>query len=75
MKLAVKQCYQTGQKLVENAKIEKFKRDILSNFQTMCSSFFHFEFKIFATFQVLDKSKEILHRMTKELGKSVEKNV
>ena len=25
-----------GQKLVENAKIEKFKWDILSNFQTMC---------------------------------------
>ena len=25
-----------GQKLVENAKIEKFKCDILSNFQTMC---------------------------------------
>ena len=24
-----------GQKLVENAKIEKFKCDILSNFQTM----------------------------------------
>ena len=75
MKLAVKQYYQTGQKLVENAKIEKFKCDILSHFRTMCSSFFHFEFKIFATFQVLDKSKEILHRMTKELRKSVEKNV
>ena len=75
MKLAVKQCYQTSQKLVENAKNEKFNCDILSHFQTMCSSFFHFEFKIFATFQVLDKSKEILHRMTKELGKSVEKNV
>ena len=27
-----------GQKLVENAKIQKFKCDILSNFQTMCSS-------------------------------------
>ena len=25
-----------GQKLVENAKIQKFKCDILSNFQTMC---------------------------------------
>ena len=25
-----------GQKLVENAKIEKFKCDIFSNFQTMC---------------------------------------
>ena len=25
-----------GQKLVENAKIHKFKCDILSNFQTMC---------------------------------------
>ena len=40
MKLAVKQCYQTGQlligqKLVENAKIQKFKCDILSDFQTM----------------------------------------
>ena len=55
--------------------MQKVKCDILSHFQTMCSSFFHFEFKIFATFQVLDKSKEILHRMTKELGKSVEKNV
>ena len=41
LKLAVKQCYQTsqffiGQKLVENAKIQKYKCDILSNFQTMC---------------------------------------
>ena len=42
LKLAVKQCYQTldrsvlvGQKLVENAKIQKFKCDILRNFQTM----------------------------------------
>ena len=26
-----------GQRLVENAKIEKFKCDILSNFQTVCS--------------------------------------
>ena len=26
-----------GQKLVENSKIPKFKRDILSNFQTMCT--------------------------------------
>jgi len=39
LKLTVKQCYQTlqyliGQKLVEKAKIEKVKRDILSNFQT-----------------------------------------
>ena len=25
-----------GQKLVESAKIKKFKCDILSNFQTMC---------------------------------------
>ena len=25
-----------GQKLVENAKIQKFNCDILSNFQTMC---------------------------------------
>ena len=37
LKLAVKQRYQTGpvligQKLVENAKIQKFKCDILSNF-------------------------------------------
>ena len=35
-----KACGQTvlpeGQKLVENAKIQKFKCDILSNFQTMC---------------------------------------
>ena len=29
-----------GQKLVENAKIKKFKCDIFSNFQTMCSSTF-----------------------------------
>ena len=28
-----------GQKLVENAKIQKFKYDILSNFQTMCTHF------------------------------------
>ena len=27
-----------GQKLVENAKIQKFKCDILSNFQTLCSN-------------------------------------
>ena len=27
-----------GQKLVENAKIKKFKCDILSKFQTMCTS-------------------------------------
>ena len=26
----------TGQKLVENAEIQKFKCEILSNFQTMC---------------------------------------
>ena len=26
-----------GQKLVENAKIEKLKYDILSNFQTLCN--------------------------------------
>ena len=26
-----------GQKLVENGKLQKFKCDILSNFQTMCS--------------------------------------
>ena len=30
-----------GQKLVENARIQKFKCDILSNFQTMCDV--HFE--------------------------------
>ena len=29
-----------GQKLVENAKIQKFKFDILSNFQTMCTNLF-----------------------------------
>ena len=38
--LAVKQCYQTGksfigQKLMENAKIEKLKCDILGDFQTL----------------------------------------
>ena len=27
-----------GQKLVENAKIEKFKWDILGDFQTLCMS-------------------------------------
>ena len=27
-----------GQKLVENAKMQKLKCDILSNFQTMCDS-------------------------------------
>ena len=27
-----------GQKLVEDAKIEKFKCDILGDFQTLCSS-------------------------------------
>ena len=40
LKLEVKQCYQTcqfkiEQKLVENAKLKKFKCAILSNFQTM----------------------------------------
>ena len=40
LKLAVKQCYQTGQFfnrtiIGENAKIKKLKCDILSNFQTM----------------------------------------
>ena len=40
LKLAVKQCYQTGQKLMENAKIQKFKCVILSNFQTMWESSF-----------------------------------
>ena len=38
---SVKQCYQTGhfkrtKKLMENAKNQKSKCDILSNFQTMC---------------------------------------
>ena len=42
LKLAVKQCYQTGQfqwdkKLVKNAKLQKFKCDILGDFQTLCS--------------------------------------
>ena len=32
-----------GQKLVENAEIQKFKSDIWSNFQTMC-----FKLKFFA---------------------------
>ena len=37
LKLRVKQCSQTGQlKLVENAKIKKFKCDFLGDFQTMC---------------------------------------
>ena len=41
LKLVVNQCYQTGQfvigqKLVENAKIQKFKCDILGDFQTLC---------------------------------------
>ena len=39
LNLAVKQCYQTGhffgQKLGENAKIEKLKCDILGDFQTL----------------------------------------
>ena len=43
LKLAVKQCYQTGQfkigqKLMKKAKVQKFKCDIFSNFQTMCYS-------------------------------------
>ena len=32
-----------GQKLVENAKIQKCKCDILSNFQTMCMNDFQFK--------------------------------
>ena len=36
-------CGQTGQKLVENAKIEKFKYDILSNFQTIFSGIIYWE--------------------------------
>ena len=35
LKITVKQCYQTGKKLVENVEIEKFKWDILGDFQTM----------------------------------------
>ena len=36
LKVAVKQCYQTGRKLVENAKIKKnLKCDHLGDFQTM----------------------------------------
>ena len=31
-----------GQKLMENDKIQKFKCDILSNFQTMCTDFQRF---------------------------------
>ena len=31
-----------GQKLVENAKIDKFKSDILSDFQTMCTNSYPF---------------------------------
>ena len=47
--LKLKACSQTvlpdmsilvGQKSVENAKIEKFKCDILSNFQPMCCCYF-----------------------------------
>ena len=45
LKLAVKQCYQTGQKLVENAKIQKFKCDILGDFQTMWDCVFFSNFK------------------------------
>ena len=44
LKLTVKQCYHLpgrslliGQKLVKDAKIEKLKCDILSNFQTLCT--------------------------------------
>ena len=44
LKLEVKQCYHTdywsiliGQNLVENAKIENLKCDILDDFQTLCS--------------------------------------
>ena len=40
LQLPVKQCYQTihflmGQKLLENAKIEKLECDILADFQTL----------------------------------------
>ena len=31
--------FKKGQKLVENAKIEKLKCDILGDFQTLCSRF------------------------------------
>ena len=39
LKLAVKQCYQTGHFLTDKNwwEMTKFKCDILSNFQTMCS--------------------------------------
>ena len=47
-----------GQKLVENAKIQKFKCDILSNFQTMC----------------VGCSTEILKRTTLLLGYFLEDN-
>ena len=64
-----------------NWEICKYKNDdniyIPGNLCNVCknsSSFFHFESKeIFATFQVVDKSRVILHRMTKEEGKSVER--
>ena len=32
LKLAFKQCYQTGQKFVKSAKIQKFKDDIMIDF-------------------------------------------
>ena len=37
-KFAVKQCYQTCQKLVENAQIEKLKGDTLGDFWTLLAS-------------------------------------
>ena len=40
-----------GQKLVENAKIQKFKCDILSNFQTMFLAKWKFKSDIFADFE------------------------
>ena len=57
MKLVVNQCYQIliGQKLIENAKVEKFKCDIFEDFQTLCLPNFCWRFRttLFSTFRDL----------------------
>ena len=45
----VKQCYQTGQKLVDYAKIEKFKCDILGDFETMWATLIRNEIQVYCS--------------------------
>ena len=50
------------QKLVENAKIEKFKCDILSDFQTLCR-----EFSGLWLVKLYSEYANALHQITEEI--------